>query len=876
MIRSPLSRMLLVSLLAASPGFARASSPAWPPLLSAPTHRALSPPAPAGRVAPHVRPAAVSSLDGTWTEFGLLQQYGAGSWYDDSRDRLVMLGGSREEAWTLALAGPPLWTPAAAPVGVFGYGVPHNADWDAQHEVAYLYGFGSVEPGVLRYDPNSGATTPIATSGPAPYVLGPQVVFDPSGPRVLLLGGSVPDTFGVIHENPDVWALELSSPPHWNRMLLAPVSPLPPVIANVVLDPARHRLLALAVSDPDTPTHGADWALPLDGPLAWTRLSTSTPPSGVPTNTVVFDASSDRALALAGDGALYAFPGAGGNWSLLSPAGSGPSARSLASLAIDTHRNHLLVVGGQSPLLDDTHSDLWAYDLSGSAGWSTLVPDRARPPIRSAAADAFDASRSRLVVCGGADVNGFLLGDTWTLALTAEPVWSVLPTVGAPPSRRQFAGSAWDEAHDRMLVVGGMSSGGPYDLSPPDVWQLSFAEAPPRWSQVTPSGPGPSGSLFEDLVYDPIRDRFLYLFGADALNVHGEVWELRLQPTPTWRQLHPAGPAIPARAGAMAVYDATRDQIVVFGGSDDSSMLSDTWTLKLASGDGTWVPLPTAHAPSGRNLAVMKLDRTRDRLLLFGGYGITHQDSMRTEISWLDDTWSLPLSGSPDWRPLSPAGIAPPPRDRTNAAYDPLLDRLVLACGAPNGSNGTWSLDFTDAATATDIALVSSEVTTDHVSLTWAGAGPATDATVERRVGTEPWAMLGRVTADGEGRIAFTDRNVTPGEVFEYRIAVTTGGTTHYFGATSVQIPPPAALLALSATSGASGASLRFQLPSAAPATLALFDVSGRRVWSRPVGAMGTGAHEIALEPTALHPALYFAKLEQAGRVRTAHVVVLR
>ena len=66
-----------------------------------------------------------------------------------------------------------------------------------------------------------------------------------------------------------------------------------------------------------------------------------------------------------------------------------------------------------------------------------------------------------------------------------------------------------------------------------------------------------------------------------------------------------------------------------------------------------------------------------------------------------------------------------------------------------------------------------------------------------------------------------------------------------------------------------------FSLPNAAPAELALFDVSGRRVVRRDVGGLGAGAHVVDLAGAVpLAPGVYFARLTQGVKVQMAKVIV--
>ena len=60
-----------------------------------------------------------------------------------------------------------------------------------------------------------------------------------------------------------------------------------------------------------------------------------------------------------------------------------------------------------------------------------------------------------------------------------------------------------------------------------------------------------------------------------------------------------------------------------------------------------------------------------------------------------------------------------------------------------------------------------------------------------------------------------------------------------------------------------------------AAATLELLDVSGRRIVSRDVGALGAGTHAVDMTPRqALVPGMYWLRLTQGSGVRTAKAIV--
>ncbi len=72
-------------------------------------------------------------------------------------------------------------------------------------------------------------------------------------------------------------------------------------------------------------------------------------------------------------------------------------------------------------------------------------------------------------------------------------------------------------------------------------------------------------------------------------------------------------------------------------------------------------------------------------------------------------------------------------------------------------------------------------------------------------------------------------------------------------------------------------ATVEFMLADARPARLELFDVSGRLLARREVGAMGAGSHRVRLgDGLALRPGLFFARLVRDGESRTAKAALLR
>jgi hypothetical protein len=180
-----------------------------------------------------------------------------------------------------------------------------------------------------------------------------------------------------------------------------------------------------------------------------------------------------------------------------------------------------------------------------------------------------------------------------------------------------------------------------------------------------------------------------------------------------------------------------------------------------------------------------------------------------------------------------------------------------------------------DAAVPVAYALVSAEAASDRVDLAWYGTGPSTGAVVERVLaGKDGWLELGRATTDGNGHLLFMDRVVVAGMRYGYRLRLP-DGTTH--GETWVTVPAMAQLSLLGAMPNPTSGPLKvsFSLANGRGAQLDLFDVSGRRVLSRDVGALGAGSHVLDLE-MHLSAGVYLVRLEQDGRSLTRRALVIR
>jgi hypothetical protein len=178
------------------------------------------------------------------------------------------------------------------------------------------------------------------------------------------------------------------------------------------------------------------------------------------------------------------------------------------------------------------------------------------------------------------------------------------------------------------------------------------------------------------------------------------------------------------------------------------------------------------------------------------------------------------------------------------------------------------------------VSLASVEASPGHVRIVWAlGDGAGLAATVQRQADAGEWEALGQFYADGSGRIAFEDRDVTAGVRYHYRLGLRDGGAEVFAGEVTVDVPSGAvsvlAIQGVRPNPADREMLVSFSLAGSEPARLELLDVSGRRVREQVVTAGGVATIDLAAG-SRLAPGVYVVRLTQSGRSMVKRVSVVR
>ena len=113
---------------------------------------------------------------------------------------------------------------------------------------------------------------------------------------------------------------------------------------------------------------------------------------------------------------------------------------------------------------------------------------------------------------------------------------------------------------------------------------------------------------------------------------------------------------------------------------------------------------------------------------------------------------------------------------------------------------------------------------------------------------------------------------------FRYRVSDGAGGTARATVRVEVAVASPARLrLHPNYPNPFRGqTTIRYELPEAVPAHLALYDMLGRRVLTLVDGEQPSGVHEITMEPDGLASGVYLLRLQAADAVETRRLAIVR
>jgi len=200
-------------------------------------------------------------------------------------------------------------------------------------------------------------------------------------------------------------------------------------------------------------------------------------------------------------------------------------------------------------------------------------------------------------------------------------------------------------------------------------------------------------------VYDAVANQLIVYGGCSAScgsppsSVHVLTHANGLGGTPAWLQSSPTNPI--AREAQSAVYDATTNSMITFGGglAFFGTDQNDTNVLRPANGPSpTWTTLATAGGPPGvREGHSAVYNSAKNTMIVFGGNNLITTCCPYNILDY-NDVWVLSNAngqgGTPTWAQLQAQGTPPSPRSQHSAVYDPSRN-VMYVFGGLSWSNTT-------------------------------------------------------------------------------------------------------------------------------------------------------------------------------------------
>ena len=238
---------------------------------------------------------------------------------------------------------------------------------------------------------------------------------------------------------------------------------------------------------------------------------------------------------------------------------------------------------------------------------------------------------------------------------------------GAVPASRFPPTPVSHSATLHIVLFGGFSFSGRFN----DVWR--FEPTVERWTELFPSGVAPAPRCLQAAAFDASHNQMVVYGGVRgggvaAADYFADTHILDLDNN-KWTVVNTSGPG--KLRGAIAFYSTARNAVYLWGGKQVTTYPNTLWRFDV--GSRAWESVATSgDIPVGREDPAFFWDDAQQRLILFSG----RNDSLVDPV--LSDLHILDLDGA-TWQAMPRDGL-PPARCRASVVFDP-VNRTGLMFG---------------------------------------------------------------------------------------------------------------------------------------------------------------------------------------------------
>ncbi len=442
----------------------------------------------------------------------------------------------------------------------------------------------------------------------------------------------------------------------------------------------------------------------------WTTLKatgTAGNPSARSGCLMVYKASTSKLYIYGGyNGTTYlndfwSYDISGNTFTQISPTGTAPTGSELMAGGFDVTNNRVWYTGGWTAGTQGTGANNVGY-ISGVGGGSEAYVQVRAPDTdnqmyagHSSSASTVDTKRGYIVM------HAMMTKDSterYSFVIDMnDGITSNKPVYGLNESdwmtARDAPASVWNPDRNEWLVINGFADMGDETTIAQgthvnDIW--AYDEVQNYWRYAAKGNLGMPHTEGSVAVYDTTRDRVLVFGGLSGIAETGnEVWSATADANGMykWAKLTPTSTPPTSRWLTTAVYDSTNDRMLVVQGGKIGGPTNEVWELSFSSSaDGVWTQRTPSGSVTGVTGAGFAAKTSNTRLYIFGGATNQALTTVSSQLAYLDySTTSCAYTS-----PTATGGVAV----RTPSfGYDSINDRLIVH-GGFNGSASVTTVQF--------------------------------------------------------------------------------------------------------------------------------------------------------------------------------------
>jgi hypothetical protein len=329
-----------------------------------------------------------------------------------------------------------------------------------------------------------------------------------------------------------------------------------------------------------------------------------------------------------------------------------PGAAEDCALVYDPQAHRIVLFGGKNDE-DQNMNEVWSFDLAQNL-WQKIEAGGEAPPPSEDHVVIYDPISHRMILHGGE--NGLTTNNTWALDLQAQR-WRNMTDSTAPA--REDHTAIFDSNNKRMVIFGGRHNDSTFDyINIYEIWALDLnpeSRTFEKWQDLTVKEKHAPGRSDHVAVFDAQKNRMIIYGGWDkeAKEYFGDTWAFYFAAPPDtmgrWVKIKTKKSQPPKRRHAVGVYDAAKNWLIICGGFGEEGPLNDVWAFDLAA--DAWINITPGPQPRIDHQAIY--DPRSQRVIMWGG------DARPMLKTKLHDLWELQIRGDLPLEFLLPAAKTP-------------------------------------------------------------------------------------------------------------------------------------------------------------------------------------------------------------------------